>query len=123
MSLRIIDWRKGVVIGFGATGVTLVASGVIPTDCTVTVECNMVARRNAGVSIGSMASSKLYHRGKNVAGVLSLVGVPTVIQTTAEITVTVSVDVSAGQIRFRAVASGTAMNQTEYFSDMRIRIN
>lgn len=128
MSQRIIDWKSGVATTVNASVVTVTATDVIPDGTTVTLDIFLQGRETTSLTnFGEIASTHFIVQATRIAGVLSLVGTPTVVVSFAQGSnaalagASAAVDVSANTLRLRA--TGVVGFTLEWFGDMRPRIN
>lgn len=124
MSQRTIGWKSGVVQTVGAVAATVCATDTIPDGSTVHLKCYLQGRET---TTGDIASTVFTHRARRVAGVLTLVGVPTVLQSFAAGSDAAIAGATAAVVlvgnTLALQPTGVAATTIEWFGDMRVRIN
>ena len=122
MSLRIIDWKSGVVTTIDATTGVVCSSDPLANSSTVTFEVNVEAR---DIATGEIASTTFLHRARTAAGVTTLVGAPTVLVTFAQGSDAALAAALATLVPIANVVqlqvTGVAGRTLEWFGDVRIR--
>lgn len=112
MSQNTIDQVRGTIITTDGTQTTL-ASWTVPEDSSVAIQANIIARNT---STGAIAAFYKFSGGKNVGGVVSLVGsildVVSAIKDLAMLTASCTFDTSGTDIRVRV--TGIAATNIEW---------